>query len=85
MVCEGNWGNVAQKLVITSERETFHFLLSAVESRQHTDELPKKNWAWMQEELVAAGPPVPGHAAIALPGPWELALDVSQDTAFLFL
>lgn len=22
-VCEGNWGNVAQKLVITSERETY--------------------------------------------------------------
>lgn len=85
MVCECNWGNVAQKLVIASERETLRSLLSAMESRQHMDELPKKAWAWMQEELVAAGPPVPEHAVTALPGPRELALNMSRNTAFLFL
>jgi len=73
-VCEGNWGNAAQKLVITSERETYLSPPSSlpIESRQHTGTLAKKAWAQMQEDLIAAGPPVPGHAVMPLPAPWDL-------------
>lgn len=71
-VCEGNWENVAQKLVITTERETR--LSPLIKSRQHTDALAKKAWVQMQEDLVAPGPRGPGHAVTALP--WSLGAGI---------
>lgn len=78
MVCEGNQGNTAQKLVITSERETYLSSPSTlpIKRRQHTHAFAKKTWAQMQEDLIAAESPVPGDAMTVLPHLWELGLDL---------
>lgn len=77
-MCGGKSGNVGQKLVITSERETYLFPAPTlpIKRRQCAGALAKKAWAQMQEDLVAAGPPVPGNAGAALPRLWELGLDL---------